>query len=194
MASPLVLPLVVLSIMIGLSHKVYSARINMTMFGNCQDVKLPYDKMPIALQSVNYDRDADGVCNTLHAEYEVREANDNIDWELIITTYKCEPQNSVICLDNAMEHIEPMHCDRFHSDDTGPWFMIAAAMSNGDRCGRVPGRYNLDAAVLKIKYLEQYIAMGPGTYRVRMLFHIPGTDMETLNVRGCCEMDFDVIE
>lgn len=56
------------------------------------------------------------------------------------------------------------------------------------------GRYNLDAAVLKIKYLEQYIAMGLGTYRVRMLFHIPGTNMETLNVRGCCEMDFDVIE
>uniref|UniRef100_A0A182JGG7 Antennae-specific protein n=1 Tax=Anopheles atroparvus TaxID=41427 RepID=A0A182JGG7_ANOAO len=169
-------------------------RVNLTMFSNCRDVKLQYEEMPISLVSVRYDRDGDGVCNTLHAEYEVKKTSEEVGWELIITSYNCDLQNSVICLDNPKEYIEPMHCDRFHSDDSGPWFMIADAMTNGDRCGRETGRFNLDAAVLKIKYLEQYLAMGKGTYRVRMLFHIPGTDLETLNMRGCCEMDFDIID
>uniref|UniRef100_A0A182PD11 Uncharacterized protein n=1 Tax=Anopheles epiroticus TaxID=199890 RepID=A0A182PD11_9DIPT len=166
----------------------------MTMFSNCQDVKLAYNEVPISLETVRFDRDADGVSDTLHAEYEVRESSDDVEWELIITTYQCKHQTGEICLENPKEYTEPMHCDRFHSDDSGPWFFIANSMTNGDRCGRLTGRYNLDAAVLKIKYLEQYIAMGKGTYRVRMLFHIPGTNLDTLNVRGCCEMDFDVID
>ncbi|XP_053673546.1 uncharacterized protein LOC128723806 [Anopheles nili] len=169
-------------------------RVNFTMFSNCQDVKLPYDEMPISLGTVKYDRDSEGVCDTLHAEYDVRETSDTVEWELILTTYQCELQNAIVCLDNPKEYIEQMHCDRFHSDETGPWHFISNSMTNGDRCGRRTGRFNLDAAVLKMKYLEQYIAQGKGTYRIRMLFHIPGTNMDTLNVRGCCEMDFDVID
>ncbi|XP_052869104.1 uncharacterized protein LOC128274825 [Anopheles cruzii] len=186
--------LVIYFVVVAFAHRGDSMRINMTMFSNCQDVNLPYESVPISVETVRYDRDADGVCNTLHAEYEVRESSDHVDWELIITTYKCPLQNSVTCLENPREHIEPMHCDRFHSDDSGPWFMLASAMIDGDRCGRVTGRFNLDTAVMKIKYLDQYVAMGEGTYRVRMMFHIPGTSVETLNVRGCCEMDFDVIQ
>ncbi|XP_040169012.1 uncharacterized protein LOC120903564 [Anopheles arabiensis] len=181
-------------IICGTFELSHGLRVNMTMFSNCQDVKLAYNEMPISLETVRFDRDSEGVCDTLHAEYEVRESSDDVEWELIITTYQCEQQTAKICLDNPKEYIEPMHCDRFHSDDSGPWFFIASSMTNGDRCGRMTGRYNLDAAVLKIKYLEQYIAMGKGTYRVRMLFHIPGTNLDTLNVRGCCEMDFDVID
>lgn len=56
------------------------------------------------------------------------------------------------------------------------------------------GVFNLDAAVMKIKYLHSYTDLGKGTYRVRMLFHIPGTDLAEKNVKGCCEMDFDVID
>ncbi|XP_065076236.1 uncharacterized protein LOC135699821 [Ochlerotatus camptorhynchus] len=183
-----------LLIVIQLLKCIHGLRVNLTTFGNCQDVSLNYDKVPIALTKVSYDRDADGVCNTLHAEYEVRKTTEDIAWELILTSYKCPLGSTAICLDNPKEYIEPMHCERFHSDDSGPWFMLASAMTNGDKCGRHEGVFNLDAAVMKIKYLHSYTDLGKGTYRVRMLFHIPGTDLAERNVKGCCELDFDVID
>lgn len=35
---------------------------------------------------------------------------------------------------NPREMVEQMHCDRFHSDNTGPWYMLAQAIK-GSRCG-----------------------------------------------------------
>ncbi|XP_053691772.1 uncharacterized protein LOC128740261 [Sabethes cyaneus] len=172
----------------------YGLRVNLTMFDNCQDANLPYDDLEVGLTKVTYDRDGDGVCNTLHAQYHVKKPSDNVEWELVITSYKCPLGIDTVCLDNAVEYVEPMHCDRFHSDDSGPWFMLASAMTDGDRCGRYEGVYNLDAAVLKLDYLHRYLELGKGTYRVRMLFHVPNTDMAQRNIKGCCEIDFTVID
>ncbi|XP_055641846.1 uncharacterized protein LOC129778766 [Toxorhynchites rutilus septentrionalis] len=185
---------IAIAFLIDLVQCTQGLRVNMTMFANCQDVDIQYSEADVALTKVSYDRDADGVCNTIHAEYHVRKPSDDVEWELVITSYKCPLGSTTICLENPQEYVEPMHCDRFHSDDTGPWFMLSSSMTNGDRCGRVEGFYNLDAAVLKINYLHRYLELGKGTYRVRMLFHVPGTGMEQKNMKGCCEMDFDVID
>ncbi|XP_058823540.1 uncharacterized protein LOC131684562 [Topomyia yanbarensis] len=181
-------------LLLCLLNCVQGLRVNLTMFSNCQDMDLPYGNIPVALTKVTYDRDADGICNTMHAEYHIATPSEDIEWELIITSYKCPLGIDGICLDNPQEYKEPMHCDRFHSDDTGPWFMLASAMSNGDRCGRLEGTYNLDAAVLKIDYLHRYLELGKGTYRVRMMFHVLNTDMAVKNVKGCVEMDFTVVD
>ncbi|XP_039429784.1 uncharacterized protein LOC120413142 [Culex pipiens pallens] len=174
---------------------VHGLRVNMTRFSNCQDLKLQYDRIPVSLTKVTFDRDADGVANTMHAEYDVRAASEEVQWELILTSYKCPlGGGSTICVDNPKEYVEEMHCDRFHADDSGPWFMLSSAMSNGDKCGRAEGHFNLDSAILKIKYLQAYTELGTGTYRIKMLFHVPHTDMAEKNVKGCCEMDFDVID
>ncbi|XP_055616903.1 uncharacterized protein LOC129762540 [Toxorhynchites rutilus septentrionalis] len=181
-------------LLIGLLQCAHALRVNLTMFTNCRDLDIEYGEADVAITKVSYDRDADGICNTIHVEYHVKKPSDKVQAELVIGTYKCPPGTTTICLDNAREHVEDMTCERFHTDDSGPWYMLSSAMSNGDRCGRVEGFYNLDAAVLDIKYLRSYLDVGKGSYRVRMLFHVPGTDLTQKNVRGCCEMDFDVID
>ncbi|XP_055597591.1 uncharacterized protein LOC129747406 [Uranotaenia lowii] len=181
-------------VLIGYLQLAYGLRTNLTMFGNCRDMDLAYEKAPVSISKVSYDRDPDGVCNTMHVEYDIRESSEDEHFELVLTSYQCPLGVTELCKDNPQEFVESMHCDRLHSDDSGPWHMLTSAMTNGDRCGRVQGHFNIDAAVLKIKYLDKYIEMGKGSYRVRMLFHVANTDMSTKNMKGCCEMDFDVID
>ncbi|XP_055597592.1 uncharacterized protein LOC129747407 [Uranotaenia lowii] len=169
-------------------------RSNLTMFTNCRDIDLEYEKASVSISNVQYDRDEDGVCSAMHVEYNIHASSNDDAFELILTSFQCPLGTVGICSDNPQEFIEPMHCDRFHSDESGPWFMMANAMSNGDRCGRLEGKFNLDTAILKLSYLDKYIDMGKGSYRVRMLFHVPNTDRAIINMKGCCEMDFDVID
>lgn len=50
--------------------------------------------------------------------------------------FRCPTNSSGVCNDNAEVFIEHMHCERFQSDDNGPWFMISKAMT-GSKCGEL---------------------------------------------------------
>lgn len=113
--------------------------------------------------------------------------------ELIITTYRCEKSAPGVCTDNAKEFIEPMDCKRYHEDKSGPWYMFAPAMHEDNKCAERIGDFPFNGAVMKGEYLEQYMALGSGRYRIKMLFHKLGENREIINFRGCVELDFDVL-
>ncbi|XP_058446022.1 uncharacterized protein LOC131427114 [Malaya genurostris] len=184
----------VLLLLLGLISYVRGLRVNITMFDNCQDMALSYDKLHAAVTKVTYDRDDEGLCNTMHIEYRIANDNYGIEDELLLTTYKCPLGTDTVCLDNPQEYREILHCDRFHTDNTGPWYMFAIAMTNGDRCGQEKGTFNIDQSVLKLDYLHKYIEMGKGSYRLRMLFHEHNTEIVEKNIKTCIEMDFLVID
>lgn len=48
--------------------------------------------------------------------------------------YQCDASVVGQCNDNPVKFVEPLKCTRFHTDNTGPWFMIANAM-RGSKCG-----------------------------------------------------------
>lgn len=117
--------------------------------------------------------------------------------QLWITIYQCrQSSDSGQCNENPTKHIEPLHCDRFHADDSGPWFMLASAMK-GARCGELNGEFQLDTATLKPEYLTNYLKFDESmpTYRIQMLFHRIGNSeaSERLHVRGCVNLEFDLI-
>lgn len=53
-----------------------------------------------------------------------------------MTLFQCSTTGAMnqSCNDNARKYVEPLHCDRFHGDQSGPWYMLAKAM-RGSRCG-----------------------------------------------------------
>lgn len=48
--------------------------------------------------------------------------------------FRCPTGSTGQCNDNAEIFVEHMHCQRFQTDNTGPWFMVSDAMS-GSKCG-----------------------------------------------------------
>lgn len=100
------------------------------------------------------------------------------------------------CRDNEQKFVEPMKCDRFHDDASGPWYMISQAVEH-ERCGEVAGQFKLDEATLKPEYLERFIRVDEAMsrYRIKMLFHKKGAAelSEMKHVRGCINMEFELI-
>lgn len=52
-------------------------RINITQFDNCVDVPLHYEEAHVQAIEMEYERDADGYCDTLHGKYIVREQHES---------------------------------------------------------------------------------------------------------------------
>lgn len=52
-----------------------------------------------------------------------------------ITMWRCGPQTTGLCNENAEHFYEVLHCERFHRDITGPWAMIADGMAKTSKCG-----------------------------------------------------------
>jgi hypothetical protein len=85
-----------------------------------------------------------------------------------------------------------MSCERYHNDQ-GPWTMFSSAMHVDNKCAENYGDFEFNGAVMKWSYLQKYLSAGPGRYRLRMLAHIVGENLELVNLRGCIELDFDVL-
>ena len=75
----------------------------------------------------------DGICDTIHGTYIVRTI-DTLPKEILLTIYQCPNDSTGTCNDNPQEYHEKLHCERFHGDDSGPWYMISSAM-RGSKCG-----------------------------------------------------------
>lgn len=48
--------------------------------------------------------------------------------------YQCDTGSTGQCNNNPIKHVQPLTCEDFHKDSSGPWYMISKAMS-GSRCG-----------------------------------------------------------
>lgn len=120
------------------------------------------------------------------------------------------------CYDNREEYTEVLHCKRFHTDQSGPWFMISDAMS-GSKCGEsavfnerikgdslrsfifgvisFQGEFKLENARLKPEYLTNYMEHDKEhtRHRMQMLFLKKSKTEEEDIVRGCINVEFDII-
>lgn len=53
-----------------------------------------------------------------------------------MTVNNCAKGTTGPCRDNQQTYVEPMKCERFHEDNSGPWYMISTATGH-ERCGEV---------------------------------------------------------
>lgn len=93
-----------------------------------------------------------------------------------------------------MEVTEIMDCKRFVSDQTGPWYIFAPAMDPANVCAHIMGEYDFKGAHLNGKFIEKYMAIEKGHYRIKMLSHVKGENMDLNNLKGCFELDFDIVD
>ncbi|CRK93276.1 CLUMA_CG006819, isoform A [Clunio marinus] len=78
-------------------------------------------------------------------------------------------------------------------NDSGPWHMFAPAMDTRNKCGEAKGIFEIKGAKLEPKFFFNYLDIKEGRYRLRMLVHLPGKSFDVKNLRGCVELDFDVV-
>lgn len=185
------------------------------MLENCRDVPLHYEDAHVSIRDVIYETNSDGLFDTIHGKYDVRTLSDAKEQnELIITISKCISGEKNCELLN--EFIVQMNCVDFHNPKkTGPWSMFSEAMDRNNKCAEIPvglnllllltssllmsnqkfqGEYDFSGALLKEHYLNDFLASGVGQYRIKMLFHKLGVNRDLPNLRGCIEMDFDLLE
>lgn len=158
------------------------------------DVSLNYQNdAEVEVTDVVYERNAQGFADTLHGKFLVHTRRDHKDTELVITFSKCPPGATGICTDNAKEFIEAVDCKRFHDDDTGPWHMFAPAIDKRNLCAELKGEFDITGAKMESRFFEKYMKIEEGHFRIRMLHHLPHESMDIKNLRGCIELDFDII-
>jgi hypothetical protein len=174
---------------------------------------MQYNEAQVHVVSVDYQMEPDNTCYILHGTYEIKVSMASGENELFISTYNCPKGAPSPCTDNEVVYKEAIDCERFHNDKTGPWYMFAPAIDQSDKCvekkvrfssnechsdikipcNNTQGIFDFNGAILKGEYLENYMALGEGRYRVKMLFHKLGEDMEIEHLRGCIELDFDIL-
>lgn len=147
----------------------------------------------VEVLDVVYERNDKGFTDILHGKYHVHVKADHKDTELIMTIFKCPKGTTGTCKENPKEFIEKIDCERFLNDQSGPWYMFAPAMDTKNICAETDGTFEFFRAHLSGKYLEKYMTVEEGSYRIRMLYHLPGESMDLKNLRGCIEIDFDVV-
>lgn len=109
-----------------------------------------------------------------------------------MTLYKCPPDTPGLCKENEKSFTEALTCNRFLTDSSGPWFMFAPAMDPKNVCAKAVGEYDFNGAHLNSTFVEKYMTVEEGRYRIRMITHVPGKDMDIKNLRSCVELDFDI--
>lgn len=147
----------------------------------------------IQVKDVIYEKNDKGLVDIVHGKYQVHVHSADIASELIMTFYKCPSGSKDLCKDNPREISEKMDCKRFLSDKSGPWYMFAPAMDPANVCARIMGEYEFKGAHLNEKFVENYMTVEEGHFRIRMLNHVQGKDMDIKNLRGCVELDFDIL-
>ncbi|XP_070509032.1 uncharacterized protein [Chironomus tepperi] len=187
-----ILPVFILTISIT---AISALNFNITNLSNCDDIPLDYTQdAEIEVADVTYEANEMGFYDTLHGKYIVHiHQLDHIDIELVITFFKC-PKGAVgPCKNVLKEYVESITCKRFLEDKSGPWYVFAPAMDTKNLCAKLVGTYQFTKAHLNGTYIENYMDIEEGHYRIRMLNHVPGRNMDIKNLRGCVEIDFDIV-
>lgn len=160
---------------------------------NCQDIPLNYkNEAEIEVQDVSYIKNENGFVDVIHGKYIVHLQSDHSDGEFIMVFYKCASGSTGLCKDNEKIFTETLSCNRFLTDPTGPWFMFAPAMDPANVCARTAGEFDFNGAHLNATFVEKYMEVEEGHYRIRMITHIPGQNLDVKNLRACIELDFDI--
>jgi hypothetical protein len=146
----------------------------------------------IEVQNVAYIKNENGFADVLHGKYVVHVHSDNEDSEFVMMFYKCPSGSTGLCKDNEKIYTENLDCKRFLTDPSGPWFMFAPAMDPANVCAKKAGDFDFNGAHLNATFVEKYMTVEEGHYRIRMINHVPGKDMDVKNLRACIELDFDI--
>lgn len=162
--------------------------INITHLFNCEDTAFD---APVHLTEITYELDADKLCDTVHGKFDVKSV-DTMPKELLMVLYMCEGGSiEEPCLQNPTEHSETIDCERFVTDDSGPWHMFAVGMK-GTKCAEEVGSFELFYSRLKLDHLIKYLDIHDDQYtrfRLRMYFGSQQTGM----ARGCANVDFNLV-
>jgi hypothetical protein len=142
---------------------------------------------------VTYEKNDKGFVDILHGKYVVHVHADHSDSELVMLFYSCPPGATGTCNENRKEFVEKLDCERFLSDSSGPWYAFAPAMDQRNVCATLTGTYDFYRAHVNGSFVEKYMDVKEGHYRIKAVHHIPGENMDTKNMRSCIEMDFDIL-
>lgn len=161
---------------------------NVTFLGNCEETG---ESVPMHLNEVWYEMDpVTNYCMAVHGKFTV-ESVDATAKDLNITFYRCAGGEGS-CLENPVMHYEELHCERFMTDDTGPWYMFREAMTGG-HCGAEAGKFELEFATLRMKHITKYLDLETEYNRFRITFFYYNGDTDPITVRACGHMDFTYI-
>lgn len=170
------------------------ANFNITNLSNCVDIPMDYQNdAEVEVIDIVYQPNDKNFYDTLSGGFLVHVTREHKETELALWFYKCAKGSTGICQENKMEYVEAVDCKRFLEDDSGPWHMFAPALDKSNVCAQYQGRYSITNATLYAKHLEKYMKIEEGHYRIKSMYHLPGEDFSIRNLRGCVEIDFDII-
>lgn len=177
-----------LSVLLCLGYATEARHVNLTKLDNCVESGRT---APVHLTSVTYELNpASGVIDVIHAQYSVK-TPDLADNHLIMRLYKCPADFVGTCNLNPTIHEEPMPCERFVQDSTGPWHMFSSSMS-GSKCGDEVGDFTLDYSSLKTENLIKYLDIHDDQYS-RFHLEMDFISQSTMKSRGCGAVEFDIV-
>ena len=146
----------------------------------------------VEIKDIIYDSNSSGFADVVHGKYVVHVHRDHTDTELVMTIFKCPKGATGMCSEKLLEVTEPLDCQRFLTDATGPWHMFAPATDKRNVCAETKGEFEFASAKIEARFFEKYMTVEEGHYRVKSLYHLPGANMDIKNLRGCIELDFDI--
>lgn len=174
-------------------QEVVCVEFNITMMSNCRDVPLDYQNdAEVEIMNIIYQKNGNGFFDTISGEFLVHIHREHKETELAMWFFKCPKGTTEICDEMKQEFIDPLSCKRFLNDDTGPWHMFAPAMDKRNVCAELTGTYSITNATMKAKYLEKYMTIVEGHYRIKAMHHVINEDFSVKNLRSCVEVDFDI--
>lgn len=133
---------------------------------NCFDIPLNYENdAEIEVSDIIYEKNALGFADVLHGKFLVHIHRSHELTELILTTFKCPKGASGTCNENPKDFIESLSCERFQTDQTGPWYMFAPAVDKKNPCGELSGTFEIIGAKMEAQYLQKYMTVEEGHYR-----------------------------
>lgn len=108
--------------------------------------------------------------------------------------YRCPTSSSHRCDENVEFFREVLHCERFSTDATGPWFMLSDGMTES-KCGEASGIFHLTNARLKPDYLTSYMIkdVEHARHRMDLIMRKKGKQSGELYLRACITLDFELI-
>jgi hypothetical protein len=158
------------------------------------EIPLDYPKdAEVEVRDVIYEKNAAGFVDTLHGKYIVHLLANHIESELIMTFYKCDKLTNGLCVENPRDFTENLTCMRFLTDKTGPWYIFAPSVDQMNICMQFEGTYEFKGAKIQGEFLQKYMEIEEGHYRIRLLNHLPHENMDLKNLCGCIELDFDIL-
>jgi hypothetical protein len=147
----------------------------------------------IEVKDIIYQSNSQGFFDTVSGKFVVHVLRDHKETELVITFFKCPKGSTGYCTEDGKDFVEAVDCKRFLKDATGPWHIFAPAVDKRNVCAETKGEFNIKGAKLEARFIEKYMVIEEGHYRIRFIHHLPHESMDIKNLRACVELDFDIV-